>query len=371
MFETDKSAIPRDIPFRDEIERSFGGGHSLGDVQALSGPGIASTASDLGAIAFTQGNVMGFAQEPTLHDAAHEAAHVFQQRAGLPLFEGFADHEAHADAVADRVVAGQSAGDLLPSGGTASTAVQCKKESGNGAAPTAPQPTPSDGLHAADPKVVAALEARMKQANDLQSAIEIGQWGASLLPGLSPAWAKTAEAMAAAANAKLAEQRNSIIKDTIDAYGIKTYAADIIRYGGKLPSGDAGITYAVGESPSKNEKDKTAIHIGDAAFHGPDGDKPNSVAYLASVIDHEFYHASEQMDADGNWEHKPGKNHKLDALDEFTAYNNEVKNADIYGLSDAEKYSAQINRNTKYFELGTALQQKYPVDLFKYKNPRQ
>lgn len=366
MFETGKSSIPRDIPFQDEIERSFGGSHSLGDVQALSGPSIASTASDLGAIAFTQGNVMGFAQEPTLHDAAHEAAHVFQQRAGLPLFEGFADHEAHADAVADRVVAGQSAGDLLPSGGTASTAVQCKKESGNGAAPTVPQPTPSDGLHAADPKVVAELEARMKQANDLQSAIELAKWGAALLPAMSPAWAKTAEAMAAAANSQLVAQRNSIIKDTITAYGINAGAADVIRYSSGVPEGAAAITHEKGQSPVSSEQDKSVIRIGDAAFHSPDQKKQNSVAYLAAVIDHEAFHAHEQMDADGKWFHTPGKSKDNDLMDEVEAYENELNNSDIYGLSAKEKYEIQNKRNKHIFQLSPAKQATIKTDLFKY-----
>lgn len=370
MFTTEKPTLSRDIPFQDEIQRAFGGGHSLDDVQALAGPGIASTASDLGAIAFTQGNVMGFAQEPTLHDAAHEAAHVFQQRAGLPLFEGFADHEAHADAVADRVVAGQSAGDLLPSGGTASTAVQCKKESGAGSqAPTPPQPTAPEGLHAADPKVVAALEARMKQADDLQGGIELAKWGAALLPAMNPAWAKTAEAMAAAANSQLVAQRNSIIQDTMTAYGINSGAADVIRYSSGVPGDAAAITHEKGQSPVSSEKDKSVIRIGDDAFHSPDKKKQNSVAYLAAVIDHEAFHAHEQMSADGKWFNTPGKDKDSDLMDEVDAYENELTNSDIYGLSATEKYEIQNERNRHIFQLSPDKQATIKTDLFKYKDP--
>ncbi|HEU5056071.1 MAG TPA: T6SS effector amidase Tae4 family protein, partial [Kofleriaceae bacterium] len=54
---------------------------------------------------------------PDLHTAAHEAAHVVQQRAGVHLSGGVGaagdSHERHADAVADRVVRGESAVDLL------------------------------------------------------------------------------------------------------------------------------------------------------------------------------------------------------------------------------------------------------------------
>ncbi|MCA1665759.1 MAG: hypothetical protein LC659_16070, partial [Myxococcales bacterium] len=52
-----------------------------------------------------------------LHTAAHEAAHVVQQREGVQLAGGIGrdgdEHERHADAVADRVVKGQSAEALL------------------------------------------------------------------------------------------------------------------------------------------------------------------------------------------------------------------------------------------------------------------
>jgi hypothetical protein len=52
-----------------------------------------------------------------LHTAAHEAAHVIQQRHGVQLLGGVGEvgdrYERNADAVADRVVAGRSASDLL------------------------------------------------------------------------------------------------------------------------------------------------------------------------------------------------------------------------------------------------------------------
>jgi hypothetical protein len=62
-----------------------------------------------------------FGGAPDLHTAAHEAAHVVQQSRGINLFGGVGEagdaHERQADAVADRVVAGRSAANLL--GGSA------------------------------------------------------------------------------------------------------------------------------------------------------------------------------------------------------------------------------------------------------------
>jgi hypothetical protein len=71
----------------------------------------------MGATAFASGNHVVFDQEPDLHTAAHEAAHVVQQAQGVQLYGGVGSaddrYERNADAVADRVVGGQSAADLL------------------------------------------------------------------------------------------------------------------------------------------------------------------------------------------------------------------------------------------------------------------
>ncbi len=73
---------------------------------------------------------MAFARQPSLFIAAHEAAHVVQQRAGVHFAGAVGQagdpYEQHADAVAARVVAGESAEDLLARGGHASTVVQRK-----------------------------------------------------------------------------------------------------------------------------------------------------------------------------------------------------------------------------------------------------
>ena len=74
----------------------------------------------MGAAAFTTGDHVAFAGPPSLHTAAHEAAHVIQQRAGVHLTGGVGEpgdrYERHADAVADLVVRGRSAAGLLADG---------------------------------------------------------------------------------------------------------------------------------------------------------------------------------------------------------------------------------------------------------------
>ncbi|MGK0361976.1 MAG: hypothetical protein ACI9U2_004296, partial [Bradymonadia bacterium] len=123
------------LPHLDVIQRSFGH-HAVGGVQAFVG-GRAKTASDaIGAEAYATGNSVAFRAAPTLHTAAHEAAHVVQQRAGVQLSGGVGQvgdrYEQHADAVADQVVRGESAVQLLDQfagGGAASRAVQ-KRDAG-------------------------------------------------------------------------------------------------------------------------------------------------------------------------------------------------------------------------------------------------
>ena len=108
-----------ELPFFEQIQRSFGV-HDISGVQAHVG---GSSASEMGAKAFAAGNHVVFDRTPDLHTAAHEVAHVVQQARGVNLYGGVGEagdtYERAADAVADRVVAGQSAEDLLGAPGTA------------------------------------------------------------------------------------------------------------------------------------------------------------------------------------------------------------------------------------------------------------
>ena len=119
------------LPFADRIQSAFGEEHDLSSVRAHVG-GEAERASDaMGAGAYTVGEHVAFGRSPDLRLAAHEAAHVVQQRRGLSLDGGVGERgdrfERHADAVADKVVRGESARSLLgdAGGGGASSSVQC------------------------------------------------------------------------------------------------------------------------------------------------------------------------------------------------------------------------------------------------------
>ena len=105
------------MPHQEAIQSSFGASHDVSSMRAFVG-GHASDANDLlGAKAYAAGNNVAFAEKPDLRVAAHEAAHVVQQRAGVSLSDGVGKSgdscEHRADAVADRVVQGRSAADLL------------------------------------------------------------------------------------------------------------------------------------------------------------------------------------------------------------------------------------------------------------------
>jgi hypothetical protein len=119
------------LPHFDRIQRSFGR-HDVAGIQAHVGGAAAEGARAMGAEAFAAGDHVAFAGAPDLHTAAHEAAHVVQQRAGVQLKGGVGEagdgYERHADEVADLVVQGRSSEALLDrmAGGGAAAAVQRK-----------------------------------------------------------------------------------------------------------------------------------------------------------------------------------------------------------------------------------------------------
>jgi hypothetical protein len=106
------------MPFADQIQASFGAhGGAIASAKAHVGGDAKSANDSLGAQAYAYGNHVAFGQSPDLHTAAHEAAHVVQQNSGVQLKGGIGQandqYEQNADAVADRVVQGKSAEDLL------------------------------------------------------------------------------------------------------------------------------------------------------------------------------------------------------------------------------------------------------------------
>jgi hypothetical protein len=76
-----------DLPHREQIQAAFGP-HDVSHVRAHVGGDAAQAAGAIGAKAYATGNDVAFADAPDLHTAAHEAAHVVQQRQGVHLKGG-------------------------------------------------------------------------------------------------------------------------------------------------------------------------------------------------------------------------------------------------------------------------------------------
>lgn len=106
------------LPHRDLIQRSFGR-HDVGSIRTQIGGPAADAANGLKARAFASHQRIAFATTPDVYTAAHEAAHVIQQRQGrAPAGVGAkaGRSEEAADRIADLVVAGASAEALLDGG---------------------------------------------------------------------------------------------------------------------------------------------------------------------------------------------------------------------------------------------------------------
>ncbi len=156
------------LPHLDRIQSAFGA-HDVSGVQAHVGGDAKEANQAMGAEAYASGNDVAFADAPDVHTAAHEAAHVVQQGAGVSLSGGVGQvgdsYEQHADQVADAVVAGKSAEPILsqmtggaPGGGDAGGATQKKavqRDETPSAAPPADQGPPA-GARGATPVVAPA-----------------------------------------------------------------------------------------------------------------------------------------------------------------------------------------------------------------------
>ncbi len=171
------------LPHLDKIQPSFGR-HDVSHVHAHVGGAAAEASTAMGATAYATGDHVAFASTPDFHTAAHEAAHVVQQKGGVQLKGGVGEegdsYERHADAVADKVVRGESAEVLLDQmaghtqghggdGAAATQSIQMKK--GDAPAEGGPQAT---GLAAAADEVseyagfaYAALQRRQPPDSDL------------------------------------------------------------------------------------------------------------------------------------------------------------------------------------------------------------
>lgn len=107
------------FPFAGQVQAAFGR-HDISGIAAHTGAAAAASAREIGASAYTVGDRVAFGSVPDLRTAAHEAAHVVQQRAGIRVPGGMGQagdrFERDAVAVADRVAAGLSAEAVLDRG---------------------------------------------------------------------------------------------------------------------------------------------------------------------------------------------------------------------------------------------------------------
>ena len=75
------------LPRSDTIQRTFGR-HDVSGIEAHVGGEAEAASRAIGAEAYATGHHVAFKGAPSLHTAAHEAAHVVQQRGGVQLKGG-------------------------------------------------------------------------------------------------------------------------------------------------------------------------------------------------------------------------------------------------------------------------------------------
>jgi hypothetical protein len=166
------------LPHGDKIQAAFGP-HDVSGIQAHVDGSAADACGAMGASAYATGNQVAFAGQPDLHTAAHEAAHVVQQRQGVQLYGGVGAvgdvYERQADAVADAVVAGKSAAGLLGAPSAEAAATKSVQAFGGlyiaGASPAA-QPAANGGAAPASTAAVTGANVNRLVATD--PSVEFG-----------------------------------------------------------------------------------------------------------------------------------------------------------------------------------------------------
>ena len=116
--------VGENYPFQEQIQQAFGD-HDISGLRAHTGTAARTANAVLGSNAYHKGGGVAFGSAPTLSAAAHEAAHYVQNVGATQLEGGVGEtndrYEQHADAVAEKVVRGESAEGLLdrtPGGGS-------------------------------------------------------------------------------------------------------------------------------------------------------------------------------------------------------------------------------------------------------------
>jgi hypothetical protein len=185
------------LPHRGAIESSYG--VDMGAVQAYTGPAASAACGQLGARAFAVGNRVAFAEAgPSVHLAAHEAAHVVQQSDGVQLSGNMGRagdrYEVAADAAADRVVSGRGAQDLLPQGAAVrdvgDSAVQCYTDQ---VLEGTPHRVSDDGSIAVNAETVYGSKVAYADASLIANASKLLEAGTSVMSLEAGSYAITVE----------------------------------------------------------------------------------------------------------------------------------------------------------------------------------
>ena len=155
------------------------GHHAIADIKAFVGVRATEASRQMGALAYATGDSVAFAGWPTLHTAAHEATHIIQQRAGVRLEGGVGTHgdahERQADAVADRVVRGESVEDLLGRHSAGRMSIPARLAVQRETDPAAPDPAAVSSTPAADgPQFTVAIGMQGMSFQPLGGMMEVG-----------------------------------------------------------------------------------------------------------------------------------------------------------------------------------------------------
>lgn len=296
------------LPFFDTIQRSFGK-HDISGVQAQVGGAATQASQALGAQAYATGNRVAFANAPDLHTAAHEAAHTVQQLRGAVGFQGLGaaddEHERHADAVADAVVAGQPAEPLLDqlAGGGSAGAVQRKVPPKVGARLDDEKIEARvlvDGLHAAQREIDEDRGARSEQAiralSHLSQCVVVakrheGSSGGSSVEKAADSFDQAVKRFSA--RAQLA------VKEVAQLDAANTELRSELALGSSVPSSyvrQATKVDAINTLPSILQLIAARSEAAAQALEGTDhGDRLSAVAKISGELDHHVAYAAQLL----------------------------------------------------------------------------
>jgi hypothetical protein len=336
------------LPHLDRIQASFGPGHDLSRVQAHVGGAATEAAGAMGASAYATGDHVAFAAQPDLHTAAHEAAHVVQQAQGVSLYGGVGEvgdqHERNADAVADRVVAGESAADLLGDGkARGSGSPSTVQRLADGAADPLPEDpdAASDVPADADPGAETAAEAVLLGDAGLDEDAPLDQANPAGTPGaaLAAANASTGQPLPTALQGRLERaagaplQHVRVHEDPAAGAAAESVAAKAFTHG-------EDIYFAPGAyDPASAEGQELIAH---EVLHTlqPEAATPEGVTQGGDAVEHEADRFAQRFAADERADEPAQAHAPRTALPRFPGVVTEAFNEDKIRFIDPANESA-------------------------------